>query len=115
MYLFDLVVGTSIGGQIALALTSATNSEPLTGAAATEKFRALIKNAFGRNSLNIPGLGLLMGRTKYKTATLETCLQALLGKETKLFSATPHSQTSIPNIAVTTVVLQPYKAHLMTN
>lgn len=115
MHLFDLVVGTSIGGQIALALNSGKQSRPLTVSAATEKFRKLMASAFERDSWYIPIIGAILDRTKYKTTTLETCLQDLLGKETKLFSAATSSQSGLPNIAVTTVVLQPFQAHLITN
>jgi len=114
IYLFDLVVGTSIGGQIALGLNAQTPSGPLTVAEATEKFRELMKVAFKRKSLSFSLISIIMDRSKYNEKSLECHLQNLFGQHTKLFSAAVSSQ-SCPNIAVTTVALQPFKAHLVTN
>src|ERR1700733_14264663 len=89
IHLFDLVVGTSIGGQIALALSTPTPSEPLTVAAATIKFRELMENSFEAKSyipFNI--MSVLADRTKYKATTMERQLKALFSEDTKLFSAT---------------------------
>lgn len=111
MHLFDLVVGTSIGGQIALALTTQTQCGSLTAAAAIDKFRGLITVAFERKSSR----PLCMGGTIYKTEPLERALQDLFGKETKLFSGATSSQSNPPNVAVTTVVLPSFEAYLITN
>ena len=115
IHLFDLVVGTSIGGQIALGLTTGIQSGPITVSAATEEFRKLMGISFKRKSLTFSLGSFLMGRTKYKASNVESHLQNLFGKERKLFNATPFLQSGLPNIAVTTVVEESFEAHLVTN
>ena len=107
-YLFDLVVGTGIGGQIALAL-------PLTALSITEKFRELMRDAFDRKLLGYNKVvSSLTKKTKYKSSTLESQLKDLFG-EARLFSAATSSRVGLPNIAVTTVVQESSEAHLATN
>lgn len=120
-HLFDLVVGTNIGGQIALALNTPTASEPLTVATAMGKFRELMKASFERKSL-IPYnlISVIRASTKYKSTNVERQLKGLFSEDTRLFSASSSSRSSVPNIAVTTVALTtaaetPLQPYLISN
>ena len=98
--LYDLIVGTSIGGQIALAL-SAPTSTPLTVAEATKRFQELIKNAFDPKPFSsLPFVSWAMDKTKYKATTLERQLKDIFGEETQ-FRVPTISAQSLPNVAVT--------------
>ena len=120
-HLFDLVVGTNIGGQIALALNTPTASEPLTVATGMSKFRELMKTSFGRKNLIPYDLitSVIRTGTKYKSTNVERQLKGLFSEDKRLFSASSlHS--SVPNIAVTTVALTtvaetPLQPYLISN
>lgn len=113
--LFDLIVGTSIGGQIALALTVPTMSTLPSAAAAILQFRDLCVLG-GSKLLSSARLLKLVNSTTYNTRRVEYTLQHFFGKDTKLchVMASPQS-SSIPNVAVTTVTQNPSKVHLVTN
>jgi predicted acylesterase/phospholipase RssA len=114
IYLFDLVVGTSLGGQIGLALTMGKSSEFLTVAAAKDEFPNLMRRTFAAKFPPLPNLNVLLNKTKYKTTQLESELIDFFG-EKKLYSVSTSSQWSVPNVAVTTTVLDPIEARLVTN
>ena len=116
-HLFDLVVGTGTGGQIALALTIGKPSGPLTAAAAEDEFAELIRSAFDPRFFLLPVAPLFINKTMYKTTSLENCLKRFFGPETKLYGVPPSSQWNVPNVAVTTTVLgsRAYKVRLATN
>jgi patatin-like phospholipase/acyl hydrolase len=114
LYLFDLVVGTCSGGQIALALTTPAPSEPLTVTAATIKFRELMETSFESKSYTFGMLSMFgrlmsfLGGAKYNAKPLEGQLKGLFSEDKKLFSAATFSGSSVPNVAVTTVAEKPY-------
>ena len=114
IHLFDLVVGTSIGGLIALAVTIGKSSGPLTVEAIKDEFTEMIRTAFDRK----PPYTLAFGKKVYKTnlKTTEKCLKGFFGGETQFYSASRSSELNVPNVAVTTTVdpseLEP---HLITN
>jgi patatin-like phospholipase/acyl hydrolase len=114
VHLYDLVVGTSIGGQIALAIGTATQSTPLTVAAAADKFKTLMKDGFVRKIIGpFFVAALLLDKSKFKTKPVEAQLKNLFGKEAKMYGPAP---SGLPNVAVTTVPLDTtLRAHLVTN
>jgi patatin-like phospholipase/acyl hydrolase len=119
LHLFDLVVGTSSGGQIALALTTPTPFEPLTVAAAMTKFRELMKASFTntRSPIILAALNRILRKNKYKyrAGPLESQLKDLFGEDTRLFSAATSSRSRVPNTAVTTVADQSFQPYLIAN
>ena len=114
IHLFGLVVGTSVGGLIGLALTVGKPPGPLTVAAANDEFPDLIRSVFDAKFALAPSASLLFSKTMYKTTSLESRLKELFGEKTKLYSASLSSPWNVPNIAVTTTLL-PSEAHLVTN
>lgn len=106
IHLFDLVVGTSAGGQIALILNTQTSSGPLAVATAMEKFRELMKVSFPQNPLR---------SSLYESSPklLESQLKALFGEEAKLFNGVVSHP--YPNVAVATFALHTENTYLVTN
>jgi hypothetical protein len=58
---------------------------------------------------------MIANATKYKAKTVERQLKDLFGEGTPLFSAAISSQSSVPNVAVTTVALKPFQPYLIAN
>jgi hypothetical protein len=71
IHLFDLVLGTGVGGQIALALNTRTQYGFLSVSTATAKFQELIPTVFDSKFWAPVVPSLLMNAVNYKTATLE--------------------------------------------
>lgn len=116
LHLFDLVVGTSSGGQIALALTAPAPFEPLTVAATMEKFRELMKASFANTRSSwILALIRIWRISKYNLGRLASQLKDLFSEDTRLFSAATSSRSRVPNTAVTTVAEQSFQPYLIAN
>jgi hypothetical protein len=119
--LYDLIVGTSIGGQVALALTAPGYATPLTVAKGIEKFKEMMSKGFVRKTPKIllkTGIVWLLNKTTYKASTVEHQLQALFGQKEILQLPERHANSkakSVPNVAVTTVPLDTFKTNLITN
>jgi predicted acylesterase/phospholipase RssA len=110
--LFDLFIGTSIGGQIALALTTPAPLAPLTVDAAIAKVKQLMTKGFVRPKW----FKSIWSKSTYMTSELESQLQILFGQETRLYSVAKTSPPrNAPNVAVTTVVQESKQLHLVTN
>ena len=113
IHLFDLVVGTSIGGLIALTLTTRRLSGPPTAVKAEDEFPGFIRSAFAAKFPVYPSASLSSKKTMYKTTVLKNKLKGFFGEQSMLYSAL--SQWNVPNVAVTTTVLDSSEAHLVTN
>lgn len=119
--LYDLIVGTSVGGQIALTLTAPGHGTPLTVAQGTEKFKEMMSKGFVRKTPKLllrTGIPWLLNKTTYKASVVERQLHALFGHKEILqlpWPATYAKADTVPNVAVTTVPLDTFKAHLVTN
>lgn len=113
--LFDLIVGTSIGGQIALALTASVEPAFHTVEAATEKFKKLMETGFKRKLRSHIGLSWVRGKSKYKKSVVEKQLQDLFGKDSKLHGLAISSHPVLPHIAVTAVVQDSFTPRLLAN
>ena len=113
IHLFDLVVGTRIGGLIALTLTIGKPSGPLTAVKAKDEFAGFIRSAFVAKSWVSHSSSLALKKTVYKTTVLKNKLKDFFGEQSKLYSAP--SQWNVPNVAVSTTVLDSSEAHLVTN
>jgi hypothetical protein len=109
IYLFDLVVGTGTGGQIALTLNtcSQTSSGPLAVTTAVMFFRELTKVAFQGKVKSFVTL------RRDKVVPLERQLKDHFGEEPKLFSG--EVSQPYPNVAVTTVGFQSPDTYLVAN
>ena len=66
IYLFDLVIGSSMGGQIALALTIGKSSGSLTVAVAMDEFPDFMRRTFEERFPPLPAASLLVNKTQYK-------------------------------------------------
>ena len=115
MQLFDLIVGTSIGGQIVLALTASAEPAFLTIESAIDKFKELMETGFKRKLHSHLGLSWLQGKSKYKKRVVEKQLQELFGKDTRLHGLATSSRPILPHIAVTTVLQDSFTPRLITN
>jgi patatin-like phospholipase/acyl hydrolase len=113
--LFDLIVGTSIGGQIALALTASLEPTFHTVESATEKFKELMETGFKRKLRSHIGLSWIQGKSKYKKSVVEKQLQDLFGKDSRLHGLAMSSRPALPHIAVTVVVQDSFTPRLVAN
>ncbi|KAE9983700.1 hypothetical protein BLS_003847 [Venturia inaequalis] len=102
---FDLIVGTSTGGLIALGLGSMGWSVE----ECTERFQSMCKTAFTRRlGVAIPGIGLLVenfNHSRYATKPLEQTLKAAFTENEYLFGGPKRSTSSRIKVAVTATSL----------
>jgi patatin-like phospholipase/acyl hydrolase len=111
--LFDLIVGTNVGGQIALALTTPSQLTPLTVDSASIKFRELVSTSHVCTGFRkFPVLRWVFQMSTYDTEHLEAQLQSIFGHNVKLCGAMCQSS---PHVAVTTVSQTTLEAHLLAN
>jgi Patatin-like phospholipase len=114
--LFDLIVGTSIGGQIALALAASAEPAFHTAQSATEKFKEMMESGFKKKVLSRLKLSpTWFGRAIYKESVVEKQLQRLFGMDTKLYGLATSSHPSLPHVGVTTVKEDPFEPLLVAN
>ncbi|SMQ51120.1 unnamed protein product [Zymoseptoria tritici ST99CH_3D7] len=100
---FDLVVGTSTGGIIALGLTARN----MTVAQCAHSFESLCKQAFtARKGINVPGISKLVehyNQSKYETHPFEEALKLAFNDKQYLFGGQREESDRIDiNVAVTT-------------
>ncbi|QDS77600.1 hypothetical protein FKW77_001933 [Venturia effusa] len=102
---FDLIVGTSTGGLIALGLGSMGWSVE----ECTESFQSMCKAAFTRRlGVDIPGIGLLVENYKhsrYATRPMEQVLKDAFTEHEYLFGGPSRSNSSRTKVAVTATSL----------
>jgi patatin-like phospholipase/acyl hydrolase len=116
--LFDLIVGTNVGGQIALALTTPTHPAPLTVDSAAIKFRELLSTShvcagFAGFFRKFPFLRWALQMCTYDAEPLQSQLQSIFGHDVKLCGAM--CQSSPPHVAVTSVSQTTLKAYILAN
>ncbi|KAH8929313.1 FabD/lysophospholipase-like protein [Atractiella rhizophila] len=114
VWLFDLIVGTSIGGLLALSLTSGKSPYSLNELATL--FPNLMKKGFTPHvpffdSLNM--LAVMVGGAKFEVGALEATLQKHFGDLTVVQG--PGKGGPFPRVAVTTVSHQNLGKHLVPN
>jgi hypothetical protein len=116
--LFDLIVGTSVGGQIALSLTSETRPiDPFTLPNLIANFKAMAKNVFIRKHslvFRLTGIPWFLEKTKYSAKVLESQLKGLFGDNDKLVRVAT-APNDVPHVAVTTVLQNSFKVKLVAN
>jgi hypothetical protein len=112
--LFDLIVGTSIGGLIPLAFVA---PKQLTVAQALAEFETMMVRSFvGSTFRRTQIMTWLFDSPKYATGPLEKQLKVIFGQHTKLFGTfAPHTPKNVPNVAVTTVSLDSFELRLVAN
>ncbi|PVI00816.1 hypothetical protein DM02DRAFT_592134 [Periconia macrospinosa] len=99
-YFFDLVVGTSTGGIIALGLVARN----LSVRECIESFETLCAKAFTRRTGgNLPFVGWVVDNymhSRYETKPLEEALKTAFSEEEYLFGGRKSPQSLLPNIKV---------------
>jgi hypothetical protein len=116
-HLYDFIIGTSTGGQLALALTTPGTCTPFPMDDAIAFFRLYASAAFSPRSWILRLVGKLFGASRYDTKPLENLLQTFFGKDSKVFptSTLASERAAIPNVAVTTVSQEKLDVHLVAN
>ncbi|KAK6220922.1 hypothetical protein LQW54_001842 [Pestalotiopsis sp. IQ-011] len=111
--LFDLVVGTSTGGIIALGF----GHKRWSVSECIEKFQALVKEAFtlrqGQNFKMIRHVELVVKKSKYETKPLESALRKAFEDEQLFASGNVHPKAL--KVAVTTTTEAGTVPHLFSN
>lgn len=124
-YLYDLIVGTSVGGVITLALTVGSakignRDEPsLTVAEAAWKFKDFARNGFDNESEfreYFSAARWFSDAKVYRSKSFEEQLRRHFGKITTVYFMPCFPQPfGTPNVAVTTVLPDQFQPHLLAN
>ncbi|KAF9455870.1 acyl transferase/acyl hydrolase/lysophospholipase [Collybia nuda] len=114
-HLYDLIVGTSIGGQIALALTAASPSTPISVGAATRKFKQMMRSSFIPKRAIFSSINMVLNKTKYQAMAVERQLKDFFSESAKLNDTGSSQSRSPPNVAVTTVFQEGLIPHIIAN
>jgi predicted acylesterase/phospholipase RssA len=122
-HLYDLIVGTSMGGVTALALTMPSGNsrtQPLTVTEATRALKDIARNGLVEEDPGILGWFFQIFWAPDKAISMaksyEEELRRHFGKTTTLHDVPTHLEPfSTPNVAVTTEALSQNQLHLVAN
>ncbi|KAL6689739.1 acyl transferase/acyl hydrolase/lysophospholipase [Trichoderma pleuroticola] len=109
---FDLIVGTSAGGIIALGL--GVKNWPVTKC--TSYFKDFCKHAFTKRAPRVfNALNIMRGKGVYKSKTLESALESVFDSNSVLYDGMRHTKKRSIRVAVTTTLARDDRAAVLSN